>query len=263
MGRIDRAFRLLERTGGKAFIPYITAGDPDMQTTGKIVLALERAGADIVELGVPFSDPLADGPVIQAASHRALLNGASLKKALSMVERLRLKTEMPLIFMTYYNVILQYGVADFMASCHEAGVDGVIVPDLPYDEAGELIALGKKHNVSTIFLAAPTSTTQRLSKIAEKSTGFIYYVSLTGVTGTRRKLPLEVVSNVRMLKSMTNKPVAVGFGISNLSQARHVAKVADGVIVGSAIVKIISEGKRALPRLEAFARSLAKAIHGA
>lgn len=262
MSRIDKVFRALTLEGKKAFIPYITAGDPDIRTTGKIVLALERAGADIIELGIPFSDPLADGPVIQQASYRALCKGASLRKAFAMVERLRLKTEIPLVFMTYYNVILKYGVPDFMASCSGAGVDGVIVPDLPYDEARELIALGRKHRISTIFLAAPTSTSDRLLKIAENSRGFIYYVSLTGVTGARRDLPPEVVSNVRMIKSITDKPVAVGFGISNVEQARRIAKVADGVIVGSAIVKIISQGGNALPRVERFARSLAKAIHG-
>lgn len=263
MNRIDKKFKELQALGRKAFIAYITAGDPDLAMTEKIVLALERSGADIVELGIPFSDPLADGPTIQAASARALKNGASLKKIFKMVGFLRAKTGMPIVFMTYFNPVLRYGVEKFFKSCSSSGVDGVIVPDLPAEEAGELIALGRDSGIDTIFLIAPTSTPDRIRRIANNSRGFIYYVSLTGVTGVRRYLPSEVLSKVKYIKSITPKPVAVGFGVSNSSQAKEVAKSADGVIVGSAIVKIIGEKKDMISRVSKFSKILAEAIHGA
>lgn len=263
MNRISRAFNGLKSRGQKAFIVYVTAGDPDLASTGKLVLGLEKAGADIIELGIPFSDPLADGPVIQAASHRALAKGVTLKKIFAMVEILRTRTEIPIVFMTYFNPVLRYGLERFMATCAAVGVDGVIIPDLPHDEAAQLISLGRREGIATVFLAAPTSTKARLAKIAKCSKGFIYYVSLTGVTGARKELPPEVMANVRLIKSMTDKPVAVGFGISDAAQARRIAKAADGVIVGSAIVRIIAGGKKALPKALKLAGSLAKAIHGA
>lgn len=260
--RIDKKFSALKKYGQKAFIAYITAGDPDLSTTEDIVLALESSGVDIIELGIPFSDPMADGPTIQAASHRALQNKVSLKKIFTMMVRLRKITQIPVAFMTYYNPVFKYGLVSFFKSCASAGVDGVIIPDLPYEEAKDLIALGKKYKIATIFLAAPTSTRERIKNIAKVSTGFIYYVSLTGVTGERTKLPREVVSNVRSIKKMTDKPVAVGFGISSPDQARQIAKVADGIIVGSAIVKIIGTKKGLIPKVSSFAKRLAKAIHG-
>jgi len=261
MNRIDKKFKELKRAGQKAFIAYITAGDPSLDVTEDIVLALESSGVDMIELGIPFSDPLADGPTIQAASYRALKAGASLKKIFKVVERLRKLTEIPIVFMTYYNPVMKYGVQSFFKSCVSCGVDGVIVPDLPCEEAGELMALGKRHKIATIFLASPTSTKDRIRKIVKVSTGFIYYVSLTGVTGTRVKLPPEVVSNVRGIKKLTDKPVAVGFGISDAAQARMIAKVADGVIVGSAIVKIIGKKNKLIPKVSNFAGRLARAIH--
>lgn len=260
--RIDKKFSALKKYGQKAFIAYITAGDPDLSTTEDIVLALESSGVDIIELGIPFSDPMADGPTIQAASHRALQNKVSMKKIFTMMVRLRKITQIPIAFMTYYNPVFKYGLVPFFKSCASAGVDGVIIPDLPYEEAKDLIALGKKYKIATIFLAAPTSTRERIKNIAKVSTGFIYYVSLTGVTGERTKLPREVVSNVKSIKKMTDKPVAVGFGISSPDQARQIARVADGIIVGSAIVKIIGTKKNLLPRVSNFAKKLAKAIHG-
>lgn len=263
MNRIDRRFKELGRRGQKAFIAYITAGDPDLATTAKLVPALETAGVDIIELGIPFSDPLADGPVIQAASQRALRKGTDLKKVFAMVELIRIRTTIPIVFMTYFNPVLKYGLRRFVETCTEVGVDGVIIPDLPVDEAGELGALGKKAGLATIFLAAPTSTPDRLRRIARRSTGFIYYVSLTGVTGARRELPEEVWSQVARLKSMTDKPVAVGFGVSDPAQARKVAAHADGVIVGSAIVRIVGEGKGAVPRAVKFAAGIARAVHEA
>ncbi|MCX5667762.1 MAG: tryptophan synthase subunit alpha [Candidatus Omnitrophica bacterium] len=265
MNRIDEKFRALKKQKRKAFIAYITAGDPNLSVTKKIVLSLEGAGVDIIELGVPFSDPIADGPTIQAASHRTLAGGVTLKKIFSMMGALRKATQIPIAFMTYYNPILKYGVEKFVKSCEYNGVDGVIIPDLPYEEAKDLIRCARRVKVATIFLAAPTSTKRRIKDIVKNSTGFIYYVSLTGVTGPRKKLPPEVASNVRTIKFMTRKPVAVGFGISAPGQARSIARIADGVIVGSAIVKIIADNqknnKALISKVSNFAINLAGAIH--
>lgn len=262
MNRIDKKFKELKKAGKAAFIAYVTAGDPDLATTGGIVLALEKSGVDLIELGIPFSDPVADGPTIQAASQRALKHGATLKKIFIMVKGIRRKTEIPVIFMTYSNPILKFGLMSFFKACRDTGVDGVIIPDLPIEEAGDVVRFGAKSGVATIFLVAPTSSKKRAKEIAAKSKGFIYYVSLTGVTGARRDLPSEILSNVRMIKSVTDKPVAVGFGISDAKQAAMISKVADGVIVGSAIVKIVGERKNVIPRVSSFAKKLAKAIHG-
>lgn len=267
MNRIDKKFKELKAEKKKAFIAYITAGDPSFEMTKKMVAALEGAGADIIELGIPFSDPLADGPVIQAASYRALQKKATLKKAFLFVDALRKTTEIPIVFMTYYNPVLRYGIEKFMKSCKRTGVDGVIIPDLPCEEAKDLIRCARKEKIATIFLAAPTSTRERIKNITNNSTGFIYYVSLAGVTGVRKSLPAEVASNVRIIKSMTKKPVAVGFGISNPHQARDIVKKADGVIVGSAIVRIVADNlessKKIISKVSNFSKSLAKAIHGA
>ena len=267
MNRIDKKFKELKRRGSKAFIAYITAGDPNLSVTKKIVLSLEMSGVDIIELGVPFSDPIADGPTIQAASHRALAGGVTLKKIFSMMGSLRKATQIPIAFMTYYNPVLKYGIKKFITDCSLKGVDGVIVPDLPVEEAEGLVCSAKEQDISTIFLVAPTSTRKRVGMIAERSKGFIYYVSLTGVTGARRNLPPEVISNVKMIKSMTDKPVAVGFGISSPCQAHDIGKSADGVIIGSAIVKIISDNqknnKMLISKVSSFSKRLARAIHRA
>ncbi len=261
MNRIDKKFKDLKKQRKKAFIAYITAGDPDLKTSAKIVLALEKSGVDLVELGIPFSDPVADGPTIQAASQRALKRGATLKKIFAQVLLLRSKTEIPLVFMTYYNPILKFGLKDFFKACRDTGVDGVIIPDLPIEEARDVVRLGGKSGVAVIFLVAPTSSKNRAREIAAKSKGFIYYVSLTGVTGARKNLPAEILSNVKMIKSVTDKPVAVGFGISDAKQAAMIAKAADGVIVGSAIVKIVGEGKNTIAKVSKFAGNLARSIH--
>lgn len=263
MNRIDKKFKALKKEQKKAFIAYVTAGDPTLAMTERIVLDLERSGVDVVELGIPFSDPLADGPTIQAASERALKNRINLRKVFKAVKRLRAKTGVPIAFMTYYNPVLKYGIANFFKGCRASGVDGVIIPDLPHEEAGEIVIGGRQSGVATIFLASPTSTRKRIKDIAKKSSGFIYYVSLTGVTGARKKLPHEIASNVRLIKSMTDKPVAVGFGVSNAGAARSISRIADGVIVGSAIVKIISENKDVIARVSRFTRNLARAIHNA
>ena len=266
VNRIDKRFKELKRNKNKAFIAYITAGDPGLEMTKRLVLVLEGAGVDIIELGVPFSDPLADGPVIQAASQRALRKKVTLKKIFLAVKSLRKATDIPIVFMTYYNPVLKYGIGNFIRDCKRNGVDGVIVPDLPFEEAKDLMHSAKKSGVAVIFLAAPTSTRKRITAIVNNSSGFIYYVSLTGVTGARRKLPSEVISNVCRIKSMTKKPVAVGFGISNPVQAHDIARIADGIIVGSAIVKIIGDNsknrKNLILKISSFSKELARAIHG-
>ena len=262
MNRIDRKFKELKKLGRKAFIAYITAGYPDLKATPKIILALESSGVDIIELGIPFSDPVADGSTIQAASQIALTKGASLKKIFAMAAKLRRETEIPFVFMTYYNPVFKFGLGKFFMACRETGIDGVIVPDLPIEEALQVEVLAKKNKVATIFLIAPTSPANRIKDIAARSKGFIYYVSLTGVTGARKSLPPEISSNVKSIKRVTDKPVAVGFGVSDSKQARTIARVADGVIVGSALVKIIAEKKNLIPRISSAAKNFARAIHG-
>jgi len=264
MNRIDSMFKKLKKERKKAFIVYVTAGYPNLSATARLLPILEKAGADLIELGIPFSDPLADGPTIQKSSHEALLKGANVRSILRLVRESRRKVSVPLVFMTYYNPILKYGLKNFIRDSKKAGVDGVIVPDLPPEEAGELIKSAKKMDFDTIFLAAPTSTKKRLLKIAEKSGGFIYYVTLTGVTGARKSLPSDIVRHVRSLKKITKKPVCVGFGISSPKQARRMSRLADGVIVGSAFIKIIEKNagdKGVYKKAASFARSMGKAVH--
>jgi tryptophan synthase alpha chain len=237
LNRIDKTFKKLKETGRKAFIPYIMAGDPDLQKTMERVLLLEDCGADIVELGVPFSDPVADGPTIQRAAERALEAGASLRKMLAFMRDLRKCSQIPIVFMTYYNPIFKYGEETFVADASEAGVDGLIIPDLPPEEAATLIRCCRSRKLDTIFLVAPTSTEQRMEKILAASRGFIYYVSMTGITGTKLSPEEHFRNHVGKLREMTGKPVAIGFGISTPEDAVNMAAVADGVIVGSAIVK--------------------------
>lgn len=241
MNRIDKTFKRLKETGGKAFIPYIMAGDPDLDKTMERVLMLEECGADIVELGVPFSDPLADGPTIQRAAERALKAGVTLKKMVPFVKELRKRSSVPVIFMTYYNPILKYGEEAFVADAADAGVDGLIIPDLPPDEAGTLIKLCRGKGLDIIFLVAPTSTEERMKKIVSASRGFIYYVSMTGITGSKLTLEEHFKNHIGRLREMTDKPVAIGFGISTPDDAKNMAAFADGVIVGSAIVKKFHE----------------------
>ncbi len=237
MNRIDKTFKKLKETGRKAFIPYIMAGDPDLQKTMERVLLLEDCGADIVELGVPFSDPVADGPTIQRAAERALEAGTSLRKMLVFMRDFRKRSQIPVIFMTYYNPIFKYGEETFVADASDAGVDGLIIPDLPPEEAASLIRYCRSRELDTIFLVAPTSTEERMKKILAASRGFIYYVSMTGITGTKLSLEEHFRNHFGKLREMTGKPVAIGFGISTPEDAVNMAAVADGVIVGSAIVK--------------------------
>ncbi len=265
MNRIDETFKELRRRKKKAFIPYVTAGDPDLKTTEKIVLSLAEAGADIIELGIPFSDPLADGKVIQRAVTRALASGTSVKKIFDMVRRLRRNTDVPLVFMTYYNIIFNHGLARFVRQAKDSGADGVIAADLPLEETEELKSQADKAEFDVIMLSAPTTPLGRFRKISSYSKGFIYYVSLTGVTGVRADLPEHLRNKMKQLKMNTKKPVCVGFGISNALQAGNIAKLADGVIVGSAIIEKIEKNlknkSKMVREVGIFARSLAKAVH--
>jgi len=256
MSRITNKFKELQKTGRKALIPYIMSGDPSLSATKKYVLELEHAGADIIELGVPFSDPLADGPTIQRASERSLKHGTTLKKVLEMVKEIRKKTDIPLILMTYFNPVFKFGSDRFIKAAVTAGVDGVIIPDLIPDEAGEFIKISRQHRLETVFLLAPTSTRERIRKVAGASTGFVYYVSITGITGAKLSLGKDMENTLSSLREITAKPVAVGFGISNPAEARMVSKLADGVIIGSAIVKIIAQRKS----ITHFVKSIRKAI---
>ena len=258
MNRIDSAFQQIKERGEKALIAYLMAGDPTLEDTEAYVQQLADAGADIIELGVPFSDPIADGPVIQQAAERALRSGTSLKKILAAVRSLRTKTQIPLVLMAYYNSIFRYGEAAFCLDAVVAGVDGLIVPDMPPDEAGTIHPLAEKAGLDVIFLLAPTSTAKRQTSVARLSRGFIYYVSLTGITGAKLTDKADVEKKVREIRRYTKTPVAVGFGIATPEDARAVARIADGVIVGSALVKIIAEGNHAAVanRLTSFTRSL-------
>ncbi len=241
MNRIDKKFQELQRNKKKAFIAFITAGFPNLSSTKNLVLELERQGVDIIELGVPFSDPLADGPVIQRASQYSLENGTNLDKILLLVKELRSKTQIPVCLMTYYNPVLKYGLEALVKKAVICGVDGFIIPDLPFEEAKEFLKISKKKNIDLISFLAPTSSLERIKMISKASHGFIYYVSLTGVTGTRERLPRDLTKNISFIKRYTNKAICVGFGISKPEHIKAISRLADGVIVGSAIVKEIEE----------------------
>lgn len=242
MSRIKNIFNRLRKKNETALIPYIMAGDPDLATTKTLILEMEKAGCDIIELGAPFSDPLADGPTIQKAALRSLRNGTSVSDVLGLVADVRRETKIPLILMTYYNLIFKYGEERFVDDAVAAGLDGLILPDLPPEEAGTLIPLAKKSGLDMIFLAAPTSTEERIKLVTKVSQGFVYYVSLTGVTGARTDVQHSIKDSLEKLKKVTDKPLGVGFGISTPDQAAQVALWgADGVIVGSALVKVLEE----------------------
>ncbi len=263
MNRIEEKFKRLRQEKKKAFIAFITCGDPNLAVTERLALEFACMGVDVLELGVPFSDPLADGPTIQAASARALDNKINLSDVFRLVKKLRKKIEMPIALLTYYNIVYHFGIKDFVKQAKAVGVDGVIVPDLPVEEAKDLIETAKKNKFAAIFLLAPTSDRQRIRRVSSKSGGFIYYVSLTGTTGMRKSLPKELAGQLRRIKRVTSKPVCVGFGVSNPQQARETARLADGVIVGSAIVKVIERNlgrKDLVPKVVKFVRGLKQAI---
>ena len=261
MNRIERIFKGLKNKRA-ALIPFVVAGDPDLKTTEALVLKMAEAGADIIELGVPFSDPLADGPTIQAASQRALQNGVNLKDIFSLAERLK-GINTPLVLMTYFNPVFHYGLKEFAEGCGRSGIDGVIIPDLPPEEAGPWMGEARRMGLDTIFLVAPTSPPDRIKLVSRCSQGFIYYVSVTGVTGPRENLPDELEQAVKGIKEQSKKRVAVGFGISTPEQAKRISLFADGIIVGSAIVKMIEENLKnpeLIDRVKDFVSSFAKAL---
>ncbi|MFC1703833.1 tryptophan synthase subunit alpha [Candidatus Omnitrophota bacterium] len=257
--RIDKKFKQLKARRKKAFVAFITAGDPTLSVTKQLVRAFDAQGVDIIELGVAFSDPLADGPTIQAASQRALKHKVNLAKIISLVKEIRKTTQVPIVLMTYYNPVFKFGEKRFITQASRAGVDGVIIPDLPPEEAKDIICETRKYNIATIFFLSPTSTRGRISMITKASTGFIYYVSLTGVTGARKAISGDIVKNIRLIKRSTRKPVCVGFGISTSRHVAQVSRIADGVIVGSAIVKQIEKNigrKDLVKRVSKFVKNL-------
>ncbi|MDR1002032.1 MAG: tryptophan synthase subunit alpha [Oscillospiraceae bacterium] len=255
MSRITDAFK-----DKRVFIPFITGGDPDIETTEKLVRVLAKAGAGVIEIGIPFSDPVAEGEVIQAADERALKAGCTVDKLFSMVTRLREDVTTPLLFMTYYNAIFGYGTERFIEKCVQCGIDGLIVPDLPFEEMGELLAPAHEGGIEVISLIAPTSD-ERIDTIARQSEGFLYCVSSLGVTGVRGQLGGLAKHMVERAKRVTATPCAVGFGVSNAEQAAEIAKFADGVIVGSAIVRLVAEYKTASEQpVFDFAKGIVEAI---
>lgn len=263
MNKIDLKFKRLRKNKKKAFVVYISSGDPDINTTKDLVLKLQDSGVDIIELGIPFSDPVADGPVIQNASIRALDNGVTLSKIFSMLLSIKDKVSVPLVFMTYYNPVFHYGVDRFLKTSKECGVDGLIIPDMPMEEAKAIMGKVKKYKMSLILLVSPTTENTRLKEIAKNSGGFIYYVSLKGVTGARKSLSTNIKANVKKIKRFTDKPVCVGFGVSNSRQAKEISKYADGVIVGSAVIKVLEKnlGKKDLvEKVGQFAKSISRAL---
>ena len=259
MNRIDKKFKELKKQGKKAFIAFLTCGYPNIATTEKLVLGLDKSGVSLIELGVPFSDPIADGPIIQESSNKALKNHITLNDVLNLVKRLRRKTELPLCAMTYYNPVFSFGEENFIRKAKDAGLDGLIIPDLPPEEAGSLFKICRRHGVHLILFLAPTTSKERVKSIARKARGFIYYVSLTGVTGARKFLAADLLTNLRHIKRMTKVPVCAGFGISRSEHIKEVFKVADGVIVGSAIIEKIKQniGRRDLViKVSRFVRGL-------
>jgi tryptophan synthase alpha chain len=241
MTRIEKKFQDLRAANQKAFIPYITAGDPDLKTSANLILALERAGADIVEVGVPFSDPIADGPVIQRAAERALASRTSLRDVLGMAAEVRKKSQIPLLLMSYYNPLLHYGLEKLARDAAASGFDGILATDLTVEESGPFVVAMQKSGLNTIFLVAPTSSPERIRKIGEASTGFLYAVSRTGVTGEQQELSPDLRDFLRTLRGCTKVPIAVGFGISRPEHLQAIWQEADGAVVGSALVREIEQ----------------------
>ena len=256
MSRIRNAFQ-----NGKAFIPFITCGDPNLAVTEDIVYRAAAAGADLIELGIPFSDPTAEGPVIMAADERALKNGVTTDQIFDLVTRLRRNLDIPLVFMTYANVVFSYGTERFMQKAAECGIDGLILPDVPFEEKGEFLPVCHEYGIDLISMIAPTSN-QRIARIASEAEGFLYIVSSLGVTGVRSDITTDIGSMVKIVRENTDIPCAVGFGISTPEQAAAMASLSDGAIVGSAIVSLIGEyGEEAAAPAAEYIRSMADAVH--
>ncbi len=255
MSNIKKAFE-----NGKAFVAFITCGDPDLETTAAAVRAAVRGGADLIELGIPFSDPTAEGPVIQNANLRALSGGVTTDKIFALVKNLRRDVTVPMVFMTYANVVFSYGAQRFISTCRDVGIDGLILPDLPFEEKDEFLPVCKRYGVDLISLIAPTSK-NRIAMIAREAEGFLYIVSSLGVTGTRSEIKTDLASIVKIIRQNTDIPCAIGFGISTPEQAKKMADIADGAIVGSAIIKIIEKYKKDAPEyVEQYVKSMKDAI---
>lgn len=255
MSRIKEAF-----AKGKAFIPFLTCGDPDLETTAKLVRAMAENGADLIELGIPFSDPTAEGPVIQGANLRALSGGVTTDKIFAVVEELRKDVSIPMVFMTYANVVFSYGSERFLEACARVGIDGLILPDVPFEEKEEFDDVCKQYGLDLVSLVAPTSK-ERIAQIAREASGFIYVVSSLGVTGVRKEITTDIGAMVQEIKANTDLPCAVGFGISTPEQARKMAACSDGVIIGSAIVRLVSQyGRDAAVPVAEYVRSIKQAI---
>ncbi|MFU0827849.1 MAG: Tryptophan synthase alpha chain [Lachnoclostridium sp.] len=255
MSRIEQAFQK-----GKVFIPFITGGDPDLETTEKLIYALASAGADIIEIGVPFSDPIAEGEVIQAANERALRAGCTTDKLFDLIEKVHKRVSVPLVFLTYLNPVYTYGKEKFMEKCKDTGIDGIIVPDLPFEEKEELEPQCQKYGIDFISLIAPTSR-ERIKMIAQNAKGFLYCVSSLGVTGVRKEISTDIESMIRLVRETSNIPCAVGFGISTAKQAAKYAAIADGAIVGSAIVKIVAQyGRDSEKPVYEYVKSMKEAV---
>ena len=258
MSKIANAFK-----NGKAFIPFITCGDPDLETTNKVIHAMVDAGADLIELGIPFSDPTAEGPVIQNANVRALSGGVTTDKIFDLVKELRKDITIPMVFMTYANVVYSYGTEKFVSICQEIGIDGLILPDVPFEEKEEFDGLCKQYGLDMISLIAPTSE-NRIAMIAREASGFIYVVSSLGVTGTRTEITTDIGAMVDLVKKNTDVPCAVGFGISTPVQAKDMASKSDGAIVGSAIIKLLAKyGKDAAGPVGEYVKSMKDAVREA
>ena len=257
MNKIRSAFE-----NKKAFIPFITCGDPDLETSEKLIKAAEENGADLIELGIPFSDPTAEGPVIQAANIRALSAGTTTDKVFDMVKRVRESVKVPLVFMTYANVVYSYDAEKFMKRCVECGIDGIILPDLPYEEREEFAPVCKQYDIALIPLIAPTSH-DRIAMIAKEAEGFIYIVSSLGVTGVRSEIKTDIGSIVKVVRENTDIPCAVGFGISTPEQAKKMADLSDGAIVGSAVIKLMAQyGKDSPKYVGEYVKSMKQGIEG-
>lgn len=255
MSNIYKAFE-----NGKAFIGFVTGGDPCLEKSEEFILQMVRAGADLIEIGIPFSDPVAEGVVIQQANIRALAAGATIHKLFDLVVSLRQKTDIPLVFLTYLNPVFNYGYEAFFSKCKATGVDGIIIPDLPFEEKREVSLIAAAYDVDIISLIAPTSH-ERIKKIASESTGFLYIVSSMGVTGTRSEITTDLATIIQAAKKASSTPVAVGFGINTPQQAREIASIADGVIVGSAVVKIIAQyGDDAARHIYEYVKKMKEAI---
>lgn len=267
MNRLDALYERLEGSGGIAFNVYLCAGNPSLGATERLIAEMESRGVDAIELGMPFSDPVADGPDLQPAHARGVAAGITLGDVFALVRRVRATSQMPIALMSYYNPLHHRGAARAVAEAAEAGVDGLIVPDLPPEEAGELVAAARERAVKTIFFVAPTSTPERVELVNRMATGFIYCISLTGVTGARDSLPAELAGQLRSLRARTDKPLVVGFGVSRAEHVRAMAEVADGCIVGSAVARVIEANldaplERLAARVGEFVEPLARAAHG-